>query len=131
MSFSVNGSKTYGTLEVPAHSHGERLAAALLISGSGPNDRNGNDPGLRVSAGTLQLLADLLARQGIMTLRYDKYGAGKTGPARVEVQDLTMSTYFRQADAAYRLPRPPAASRPGQAAGRRAQRGRHDRVAGR
>lgn len=101
VSFSVNGSKTYGTLEVPAHSHGERLAAALLISGSGPNDRNGNDPGLRVSAGTLQLLADLLARQGIMTLRYDKYGAGKTGPARVEVQDLTMSTYFRQADAAY------------------------------
>jgi uncharacterized protein len=101
VSFTANGSRTYATLEVPAHRSGQRLAAALLIAGSGPNDRNGNDPGLNVSADTLQLLADMLARQGIMTLRFDKYGAGKTGPAPVPVQDLTISTYFRQADAAY------------------------------
>lgn len=101
VSFTVNGSTTYATLEVPAHRSGQRLAAALLIAGSGPNDRNGNDAGLKVSANTLGLLANILAGQGIMTLRFDKYGAGKTGVAPVPAQDLTISTYFRQADAAY------------------------------
>lgn len=101
VSFQVNGSTTYGTLEVPAHRSGQRLAAALLIAGSGPNDRNGNDPGLGVTADTLQLLAGILARQGIMTLRFDKYGAGKTGLGAIAPQNITISTNFRQADAAY------------------------------
>lgn len=38
-----------------------------------------------------------------MTLRFDKYGAGKTGPSPIGGQKLTISAYFRQADAAYDL----------------------------
>lgn len=103
ISFTVDGSKTYGTVEIPAHLSGQRLAAALLIPGSGPNDRDGNDPGLKLSPDTLKLMADALAKQGIMTLRYDKYFSGKTG-AGAFTQDpgsVTLKTFIRQADAAY------------------------------
>ena len=49
-------------------------AAALLISGSGPLDRDSNakKAPLRVSA----LLADALADAGVVSLRYDKRGVG-------------------------------------------------------
>ncbi|WP_460810813.1 alpha/beta hydrolase [Microlunatus endophyticus] len=101
MSFQVNGTKTYGTLEVPARPGGHKLAAALLISGSGPNDRDGNQPKAGVTPGTLKLIADELAADGVMTLRYDKYGSGKTGPAAVDPKSLTVQTDLKQAAAAY------------------------------
>jgi uncharacterized protein len=103
ISFVVDGSKTYGTLEIPAHHNGQRLAAALLIPGSGPNDRNGNDPGLNVSPDTLKLMANALAKQGIITLRYDKYFSGKTGTGAFtkDPASITLNTFIRQADAAY------------------------------
>jgi hypothetical protein len=41
--FTVDGTTTYGTLDVPAHRAGQRLAAALLMAGSGPTDRDGDD----------------------------------------------------------------------------------------
>ncbi len=41
VAFTVDGTITYGTLDVPAHRAGQRLAAALLLAGSGPTDRNG------------------------------------------------------------------------------------------
>ena len=44
VSFTVDGTKTYGTLEIPAHRSGQHLAAALLLAGSGPTDRDGNQP---------------------------------------------------------------------------------------
>ena len=44
VSFAVDGTKTYGTLEIPAHRNGQHLAAALLLAGSGPTDRDGNQP---------------------------------------------------------------------------------------
>ena len=47
--FEVDGTITYGTLRVPAHRKGPRLAAALLLPGSGPVDRDGNVPGLGVT----------------------------------------------------------------------------------
>ena len=40
--FAVDGTKTYGTLEIPAHRSGQHLAAALLLAGSGPTDRDGD-----------------------------------------------------------------------------------------
>ena len=33
--FDVDGTATHGTLRVPAHREGQRLAAALLLPGSG------------------------------------------------------------------------------------------------
>ncbi|HEY2795096.1 MAG TPA: alpha/beta hydrolase, partial [Micromonosporaceae bacterium] len=103
VSFVVDGTTTYATLQIPAHSGGQRLAAALLIAGSGPTDRNGNDAGLGVTADTLELVAGLLAQQGIMSLRYDKYFAGKTGAGAFssDPASITMPAFVTQAVAAY------------------------------
>src|SRR6185437_3225674 len=54
VSFTVDGTKTYGTLEIPAHRSGQRLAAALLIAGSGPTDRDGNQPAQGITPQTLK-----------------------------------------------------------------------------
>src|SRR5438094_1017316 len=66
--FAVDGTKTYGTLETPAHRSGQHLAAALLLAGSGATDRDGNTPSQNVTPQTLKLVAGVLAQQGIMTL---------------------------------------------------------------
>jgi pimeloyl-ACP methyl ester carboxylesterase len=63
--------KLAGTLTIP---EGKRpFPAAILLSGSGPNDRNeslfGHKPFL--------VLADYLTRHGVAVLRYDKRGLGK------------------------------------------------------
>ena len=79
VSFTVDGTRTYGTLEIPAHQSGQHLAAALLIAGSGPTDRNGNQPSASVTPQTLKLVAGVLAQQGIITFRFDKYFTGQTG----------------------------------------------------
>src|ERR1700689_430272 len=73
VSFSVSGTTTYGTLDIPAHRAGQRLAAALLLAGSGPTDRNGDDAAANLEPHTLQLIAGVLAKMGIMSLRFDKY----------------------------------------------------------
>jgi uncharacterized protein len=103
VSFVADGTRTYGTLEVPAHRRGQRLAGALLLAGSGPTDRNGNDVGLHVTPGTLQLVANILASKGIMTLRFDKYFAGQTGAGRLASTPgaFTLNTFLQQAAAAY------------------------------
>src|SRR5688500_6490645 len=68
VTFTVDGTLTYGTLHVPAHRRVERLPAVLLLPGSGPTDRNGNQlPSF--APYTLAQLAAGLGRDGIMTLR--------------------------------------------------------------
>jgi uncharacterized protein len=103
VSFAVAGTTTYGTLEVPAHRRGQRLAAALLIAGSGPTDRNGNDIAANLVPNVLQLIAGALARMGIMSLRFDKYFSGQTGGGAFAADQgsIDLAAYIRQADAAY------------------------------
>jgi len=103
VSFAVDGTKTYGTLEIPAHRSGQHLAAALLLAGSGPTDRDGNQPSQNVTPQTLKLVAGVLAQQGIMTLRFDKYFTGQTGAGAFASDPGTvdLNAYIRQADAAY------------------------------
>jgi alpha-beta hydrolase superfamily lysophospholipase len=102
VSFTVDGTQTYGTLEIPAHKKGAHLAAALLLVGSGPTDRNGDQPP-NLMPETLELIAGVLAQEGIMTLRYDKYFTGQTGGGAFASHPATLSlnAYIRQADAAY------------------------------
>jgi dienelactone hydrolase len=60
-----------GTLELPA---GERAGPALvLLAGSGPTDRDGNQPPALVTD-LLKQIAAGLADEGIATLRFDKRG---------------------------------------------------------
>ncbi|MGW9433654.1 serine aminopeptidase domain-containing protein [Streptomyces decoyicus] len=97
--FTADGITAYGTVHIPAHRAGCRLAAALLLPGSGPTDRNGDEPpGL--TPHTLALISDVLDGDGVMSLRFDKYGTGRTGlGGRHSAPD--MAAYTRQAAAAY------------------------------
>lgn len=51
--------------------------AALILSGSGPLDRDGNMRKLRLAVS--RALADTLASVGVSSLRFDKRGSGQTG----------------------------------------------------
>lgn len=65
-----------GTLAVPLPLQKGPGPLALLISGSGPTDRNGNNPVMQNNS--LQMLAQELAAAGISTVRYDKRAIGKS-----------------------------------------------------
>ena len=54
---------------------GDDVPAVVMVSGSGPQDRNSEI----FDHKTFLVLADLLARAGIATLRYDDRGVGKSG----------------------------------------------------
>jgi len=67
----------YGTLLLPQSKR--KVPVVLIISGSGPTDRDGNSPLLKGPNNSLKLLAEGLASNGIASLRYDKRGVGQTG----------------------------------------------------
>ena len=50
--------------------------AALLVAGSGPTDRDGNNPLLPAPIDNIKRLAQSLAGRGVASLRYDKRGVG-------------------------------------------------------
>ena len=83
-----------GTLELPPKP-GARLPVALLLSGSGPTDRDGNAAG--VGGASLRLLAQGLAKQGIASLRFDKRGVGQSARAASSEADLRFETYIADA----------------------------------
>ncbi|MEV8113862.1 alpha/beta hydrolase [Streptomyces xiamenensis] len=100
--FTVDGTTTYGTLHVPAHRPGQRLPAALLLPGSGPTDRDGNQPPA-LTPNTLGLVAEALGEDQVATLRFDKYGTGRTGLGAYQdrPEELDYPAFVRQAQAAY------------------------------
>lgn len=71
--------------------------AVLLISGSGPTDRNGNSTIPQVHPATMKLIAEGLAQQGIVSLRFDKRGVGDSAPAMSAEADLRFTTYVDDA----------------------------------
>ncbi|MCW0235170.1 MAG: alpha/beta fold hydrolase [Ferrovibrio sp.] len=73
VSFTSNdGSVLAGTLTLPAGTT-ERVPALVLLQGSGPTNRDGNQPPV-LRTDLLRQIAEGLARKGIATLRYDKRG---------------------------------------------------------
>ncbi|MFK3720588.1 alpha/beta hydrolase [Pseudomonas fulva] len=64
----------------------------LIIAGSGPTDRDGNNPaGGRVD--NLKRLALLLANANIASARYDKRGVAASQPATPDERDLSVERY--------------------------------------
>ena len=83
-----------GTLLVPP-SKG-KVPVALIIAGSGPTDRNGNNP--RMKNNSLKLLAEALYRNGIATLRYDKRGVGASKQSGLSEEKLRFGMYINDAE---------------------------------
>lgn len=83
-----------GTLELP-NGQGP-FPVVLMISGSGPTDRDGNNAsGLQTNA--YKLLAEGLAQNNIASLRFDKRGIGKSSSAATSEADLRFETYVNDA----------------------------------
>ena len=77
--FAGNGGVSLaGTLLLPIRSELQYLPGVVLIAGSGPTDRDGNNPLIPARVDTLKLIAEGLGRAGIATLRYDKRGIGSS-----------------------------------------------------
>ena len=64
----------------------------LIIPGSGPTDRDGNNP-LGVSAASYRLLAEALAARGIGSIRIDKRGMFGSQAAVPNPNDVTIGAY--------------------------------------
>lgn len=74
-------------------------AAVLLISGSGPTDRDGNSAMSGIRPATMKLIADGLAVQGIASLRFDKRGLAASRAAATDEGKLRFTTYVDDAAA--------------------------------
>lgn len=73
-------------------SEGGEGPVALIIPGSGPTDRDGNNP-LGVTASPYRLLAEALLARGIATVRIDKRGMFASGKAVADGNAVTIPDY--------------------------------------
>jgi pimeloyl-ACP methyl ester carboxylesterase len=78
-----NGFSLAGTLSRPAQASDARLAAVVLVAGSGPADRDSVAFGIPI----LGQIAGALAEAGFIVVRYDKRGIGQSG-GRAEAASL-------------------------------------------
>jgi len=74
------GATLEGTLLLPIWTELERVPGVVLVSGSGPTDRDGNNPLVPERIDLLRQVAQVLAEAGIASLRYDKRGVGGSTP---------------------------------------------------
>jgi pimeloyl-ACP methyl ester carboxylesterase len=74
LSWPVDGITVYGTFTRPDRDG--VFPAVVLVAGSGPTDRDWNSPLLPGTNGSGRLLAEVLADDGIASLRYDKRASG-------------------------------------------------------
>lgn len=95
ISIVSEGGTLKGTLTVPVGK--TPLPIALIIAGSGPTDRNGNNP--MMTNNSLKILSDSLVRRGIATLRYDKRGIAGSKQALQREEDMDFQTSVRDAEA--------------------------------
>lgn len=88
-----NGTRLYGTLL--SKNNGQKLA--IIIAGSGPTDRDGNNP-LGVAANSYKMIVVELDAQNIATFRYDKRGIGKSVIDNMNESDLVFDDYIKDAE---------------------------------
>ncbi|SET07530.1 alpha/beta hydrolase [Thalassotalea agarivorans] len=81
-----------GSLLMPAN---KSETVVLIIAGSGPTDRNGNNTQMTNNA--LKMVAQHFAKDGIASLRYDKRGVAASAPAAIAEQDLRFEHYVNDA----------------------------------
>lgn len=99
LSLQTDQGTLHGTLLQPQSD--QPLPVVLLIAGSGPTDRDGNNPDGHNDS--LKRLAQALAKQGIASLRYDKRGVAASRAATPDERDLSVERYVADAVAWGRL----------------------------
>lgn len=77
---------------------GKGAPVVLIIPGSGPTDRDGNNP-IGVKAAPYKLLADALAEKGVSTLRADKRGMFESKASIEDANSVTIADYAGDAHA--------------------------------
>ena len=82
-----------GTLLVPETD--KTPPVALIIAGSGPTDREGNNP--MMTNNSLKMLATGLNKNGIASLRYDKRGIAKSKNAEFKESDFRFEHLIQDA----------------------------------
>ena len=80
----------FGTIAVPQSE--KQIPLILLIAGSGPTDRNCNQPQMQTNA--FKMLADSLLNYNIATLRFDKRGIAESKAAGSKEIDLRFEHYI-------------------------------------
>jgi pimeloyl-ACP methyl ester carboxylesterase len=89
--------KVAGTLRLPASA--ARAPAVLIIAGSGPTDRDGNNAMIPGHNDSLKMLAEALAQAGFASVRYDKRGIAESRAAAPDESQLRFDTYVTDAAA--------------------------------
>lgn len=100
VSFEADGLTIHGSYR----HDGTAGPAALLISESGPTDRNGDNKVVG-PVGNMRQLAEALSDKGISSLRFDKVGTGETGlgPYESKPTEVVSGVYTAGAAAALRF----------------------------
>ncbi|MBF0640728.1 alpha/beta fold hydrolase [Pseudomonas protegens] len=94
VSLDTGHGELYGSLLLPKSE--QPVPVVLIISGSGPTDRDGNNPdGGRNDS--LKRLAWVLAKHNIASVRYDKRGVAASLAATPEERNLTLDAYVADA----------------------------------
>lgn len=93
ITLKINVDQLFGTLTTPDLT--KKYPVALIIAGSGPTDRNGNNPMMKNNS--LKMLAEALAKNGIASLRYDKRGIGESKGSAISEGSLVFENYIEDA----------------------------------
>ncbi len=92
VSTSVTAPGPQGKLAGTLLDAGAKSPLVMILPGSGPTDRDGNNPG-GVSSASYRLLAEALGAQGISTLRTDKRGMFGSAAAIPDPNAVTVGDY--------------------------------------
>ncbi|RMQ41691.1 hypothetical protein ALQ04_00475 [Pseudomonas cichorii] len=96
ISVDTENGKLFGTLLLPQSS--KSVPVVLIIAGSGPTDRDGNNPeGGRNDS--MKRLAIILAKNNIASLRYDKRGVAASKAATPDERNLSVEGYVADVQA--------------------------------
>ena len=79
-----------GTLTLPDNK--TNVSVVLIIAGSGPTDRNGNQESTENNS--LKYIAEELRKNGIASVRFDKRGIAKSEDAMTSEKNLRFETYI-------------------------------------
>lgn len=86
--FVVDSEDTlWGTLCSPQNELDTSQTLVLIIAGSGPTDRNGNNSAMKNNS--LLMIAHDLSKFGVASIRYDKRGVGASMRAYIPEEEMT------------------------------------------